>query len=268
MHADTTGAQVPGIQLGTSGPIATIALNRPDKHNALRSVEWVLETALTSIAREPALRLAVIRGAGDRAFSTGSDIADIAGRSPYDNYGAALRLQRVFHLLVGLRKPSIAMIRGYAIGGGLELALPCTFRVAAMDAALGIPEIRLATLAGAGGTQRVLQLLGHALAMRMLLLGEMLTADDAARGGLVDSVVPAAELGSAVGTITDRLLQQDSSAVAMILDCHRLSRESSMKGNMIGEAALFGLTTSTNAFKQAAEDFQSRREDATNSEQS
>lgn len=248
------------LSLESSDGVARLTLDRPEKHNSLSYDDWTaLSHLLTEVADDREVRVLVVRGAGDRAFSTGADLTELAERDPYSAYENALRLQRICGQIAQMRKPSVAMLRGYALGGGFELALCCTFRIASDQATVGLPEVTMGTLAGAGGTQRVTRLARTGVALRMLLLGDLLPAPEALEHGLVDRVVPDPELDAATDELASRLAAGDPRTTALILDAVRLVTEGQNQVGLAGEAALFGMTTSYDTFRERIADFRSRR---------
>ena len=175
--------------------VALITINRPQKLNALSAdVIGELDDAFGRLETDAAIRAAIVTGAGEKAFVAGADIGELAVLSPFEARAFALRGQRVFRRLETCGKPSVAAINGFALGGGLELAMACTVRFASENAKLGQPEVRLGIIPGYGGTQRLPRLVGRGRALEILLDGEPVTAADAARIGLVNAVVPQAEL--------------------------------------------------------------------------
>src|ERR1039458_9918493 len=175
--------------------IALLTDNRPEKLNAL-SGELIAELAdaFGRVAGEPAIRAAILTGAGEKAFVAGADIRELAALSPYAARAFALRGQAVFRQLETCGKPSVAAVNGFALGGGLELAMACTVRFASENAKLGQPEVKLGIIPGYGGTQRLPRLVGRGRAMELLLAGDPIPAAEAYRIGLVNAVLPQAEL--------------------------------------------------------------------------
>jgi enoyl-CoA hydratase len=183
------------LRIAKRPPVATVTLDRPKALNALSAATLVeLESAFDDLAADTAIRAVLLTGAGDRAFAAGADIRELAALAPEEGRVFALRGQGVFRRIETLGKPVIACIRGFALGGGCELAMACTFRIAAEDARLGQPEVKLGIIAGYGGTQRLPRLVGRGAALKLLLTGAIIDAREALRIGLVDEVVPAAEL--------------------------------------------------------------------------
>lgn len=183
------------LRLDLRPPLAIVTLDRPHVLNAINTATLdELDQVFHTIAADPSLRVILITGAGDRAFAAGADIREIAALQPELAEPFARRGQAVLRFLETCGKPSIACIHGFALGGGLELALACTLRIATENARLGMPEVKLGILAGYGGTQRLARLVGRAAALRILLTGELVGARDARRMGLVDEMVADAEL--------------------------------------------------------------------------
>src|SRR2546423_3231581 len=171
--------------------IALIRINRPTKLNALnRAVLEELESAFDRVATDANARAAIITGAGDKAFVAGADIQELAALTAIEAEALSRRGQTIFRRLETLRKPSVAALNGFALGGGLELAMCCTIRVAAPGAKLGQPEVKLGIIPGYGGTQRLPRIVGRGRALEMLLSGEPVDAAEAYRIGLVNYVTP------------------------------------------------------------------------------
>src|ERR1039457_1944438 len=175
--------------------IALLTVNRPEKRNALSGAVIVeLADAFGRVASEPGIRAAIVTGAGEKAFVAGADIGELVALSPYDARAFAERGQAVFRQLETCGKPSVAAVNGFALGGGLELAMACTVRFASENARLGQSEVKLGIIPGYGGTQRLPRLVGRGRALELLLSGEAIPAAEAYRIGLVNAVVPSAEL--------------------------------------------------------------------------
>jgi enoyl-CoA hydratase len=169
--------------------VAVLAINRPDKRNALSAtVRDELVQALDAMRTDDAVRVVIFTGIGDRAFVAGADIAEFASRSALEQR-AYMDGRRIFDEIAAYPKPTIAMVNGFAVGGGCELAMACDFRIAARSARFGQPEIRLGLIPGGGGTQRLPRLVGVGYALRMILTGDLIDAEEAWRTGLVDEIV-------------------------------------------------------------------------------
>jgi enoyl-CoA hydratase/carnithine racemase len=195
-----------GVELRQSDGVAQITLRRPDRLNALSSdVAAALQDAVAAVAGDDQVRAIVVAGEG-KAFCAGADIRELGGLDgPHGFSQFVRRLTDAFDALERCSKPSVAAIHGVAFGGGLELALACDLRVAAEGARLGVPEVKLGLLPGAGGTARLPRLLPKAVAKQLLLTGEPMSAEDAYRLGLVNSVVPEAEVVDAAGALAAQL---------------------------------------------------------------
>lgn len=182
------------LLLEVDARVATVTVNRPDKRNALNAtVRREIIAALDTLRPDDDVRVIVFTGAGDKAFIAGADIAEFAERSPLEQR-AVMEGRRVFDEIATYSKPTIAMINGFALGGGCELALACDIRIAARSARFGQPEIRLGIIPGGGATQRLPRLVGSGNALRLILSGELIGADEAQRIGLVDVLSDDAEL--------------------------------------------------------------------------
>jgi enoyl-CoA hydratase len=203
------------LDLTQSGDCAILTINRPEALNALSfDLLDLLATRLDEVEAGPA-RALVITGAGTKAFSAGADIDGLAGRRMVDELDGTLKGQRVFDRLSRLRQPSIAYVNGYALGGGCELALACTFRVAAPRARFGLPEVKLGLVPGYGGTQRLSRLIGTGRALDLMLSGDMVGAEDALAMGLVNRMIPEDE--GLDGALAYAARFTDKSLVAMSL---------------------------------------------------
>ena len=242
------------------GAVARVTINRPAVLNAMSSQTLdELENTLTALGRDESVRVVVITGAGEKAFVAGADINELAQQSPTSGRAHAIRGQQVFDLIEQLGKPTIAAINGYALGGGCEMAMACTLRIAADTARLGQPEINLGLIPGYGGSQRLPRLIGAGPALEMLLTGQPITAQDAYRLGLVNRVVPAADLGSEVRALANLLASKPPVAMRYIIEAvHRGLQMSSAEGLRF-EAALFGLVASTDDMREGTRAFLEKR---------
>ncbi len=195
------------VDLVIDGRIATVTINRPEKLNAIDpEMRKELQAAWRSVSSNPDLRAVIVIGAGDRAFCAGSDL----GATPAPDGGAAAETyghEGPDTLLSGLTAtiPVIAAIGGFALGGGLEIALGCDLRIASHDSQFGLPEVQVGSMPGAGGTQRLPRIVGPSLALHMMLTGERIDAERALAAGLVSEVVPRAELADRARAIADRI---------------------------------------------------------------
>jgi enoyl-CoA hydratase len=232
--------------------IAYIAINRPSVRNALNTATMrELKTAFEQAKTDNTVRVVILTGAGDKAFVAGADINELAKLSPVEGREYSLAGQAVFDYIESLGKPVIAAVNGYALGGGCELAMACTFRVASENAVFGQPEVKLGIIPGYGGTQRLPKLVGIGPAAQLLLTGEMIPAAEALRIGLVNQVVPQVELPSTVEGLAKKIIGNAPLAVKFCLDA--LGRGMQM------EATLFGLSCTTEDMKEGTKAFLEKR---------
>ena len=236
----------------TNSGIATITVNRPAVRNALNSATMrELRAAFEQAQADEAVRVIILTGSGDKAFIAGADINELAKLSPVEGRDYSLAGQAIFDFIENLGKPVIAAVNGYALGGGCELAMACTFRVASDNAVFGQPEVKLGIIPGYGGTQRLAKLVGRGQASQLLVTGEMLPAAEALRIGLVNQVVPQAELHVTVEAIAKKVIANAPLAVKFCLDA--LDRGMEM------EATLFGLCCTTDDMKEGTRAFLEKR---------
>lgn len=247
------------FDLGESG-IALVTVNRPDKLNALsRGVVEELDQAADRIAGDSAIRAAILTGAGEKAFVAGADINELSSLSAVEARAYALRGQQVFRKLETLGKPIVAAINGYALGGGLELAMACTVRFAAESAKLGQPEVKLGIIPGYGGTQRLPRLVGRGRALEMLLDGEPVTAAEAWRIGLVNAVVPRAELLNHGRAWLDKVLANGPLALGLVLEAVDVGFNTGLEEGLRFEAAAFGVSAATEDRREGTRAFLEKR---------
>ena len=223
------------------GPVATLTLNRPLALNALNSQLFDdLETAFETLASDRAIRVILLTGAGEKAFAAGADIKELTLTDSISGHVKARRGQAVMDLIANCGKPVIACINGFALGGGCELALACTLRLASESARLGQPEVKLGLIPGYGGTQRLPRLIGVAPALKLILTGEMIGADEALRLGLVDEVLPADQLMPRARALAALIAGTAPLAVAACLESVRRGSEASLENGLEIEAEIFG----------------------------
>src|SRR5579863_5630727 len=226
--------------------IALLTVNRPDKLNALsRAVVLELDDAFGRIAGEPAIRAAILTGAGEKAFVAGADINELAVLSALQARDYAAAGQQTFRRLETSYKPSVAAVNGFALGGGLELAMSCTVRFASENAKMGQPEVKLGILPGYGGTQRLPRLVGRGRALELLLAGDPIGAAEAHRIGLVNAVVPQAELLHYSRAWLAKVLANGPVAVGLVMEAVDVGLDSGLDAGLKFEAAAFGVSAST-----------------------
>ncbi|MDG2526727.1 enoyl-CoA hydratase-related protein [Stenotrophomonas sp. HITSZ_GD] len=245
------------------GAILTVTVNRPDKLNALdQDTLLALDAAFAEAAVADDVRVVVLTGAGPKAFVAGADIAQMTGLPALAGRDFGLVGQRLMRRIERMPKPVIAMINGYALGGGLELAMACHLRIAADTAKVGQPEINLGLIPGFGGTQRLLRLTGRAAALELCLLGEPIDAARAHQLGLVNRVVPAAELETATAQWAERLAASAPLALRAILDAVIVGGECGLDEGLEFESAQFGLMFASEDMREGTSAFLERRKPA------
>ena len=240
--------------------IRTIVVNRPDKLNALnRETLSELQQAFDQAASDEAVRVVVLTGAGAKAFVAGADIAQMSGLSPVQGRDFSRVGQALMRRIETLGKPVIAMVNGFALGGGMELAMACHLRVAGDNAKLGQPEINLGLIPGFGGTQRLLRLAGRSAALELCLLGQPVDAARALALNLVHRVVPAADLEVETMKLAAQLAGAAPQALRGILDAIMIGGEASLEIGLDYETQCFALAFSTEDMKEGTSAFLARR---------
>ena len=242
------------------GAVRTITIHRPERLNALDSATLdALQAAADAAADDPAVRVVVLTGAGPKAFVAGADIAEMSGLTPAQGRDFSLRGQRMMRRFETLPKPVIAMVNGFALGGGLELAMCCHLRIAADTAKVGQPEVSLGLIPGFGGTQRLLRLAGRAATLELCLTGVPVDAARALQLGIVNRVVPAAELEAETMKLANQLAEAAPLALRGILDCVNVGGDCAIDEGLQYEAAQFGLVFSTEDMREGTAAFLERR---------
>ena len=236
--------------------IATVTLNRPKVLHALNTQVFdELETVFTSLAQDSTIRAILLTGSGDRAFAAGADINELTQLDRTTGEKKSLRGQFVFSLIESCPKPVIALINGFALGGGCELALACHLRIASDKARLGQPEVKLGLIPGYGGSQRLSRLIGPPAALKLLLTGEIIDAPEALRIGLVDEVVPSDRLLARGQELAQFLAAQAPLAVAACLEAVRRGADLPLEQALNLEAQLFGQLCATDDKKEGTRAF-------------
>lgn len=248
------------LLIAREGPVALVTINRPQVLNALNSHTLdELRRAVLELQRDVSVRVVVITGAGEKAFVAGADIRELAAQQPTQGKEHAKRGQHVFDVIEHLGKPVIAAINGFALGGGCELAMACTLRMAADTARLGQPEITLGLLPGFAGTQRLARLVGKGIALEMLLTGRQIAADEALRIGLVNRVVPAGALLTEARALARELADRAPIAAQYIIEAVNRGLEMPFDQAQSFEASLFGLVASTADMREGTRAFLEKR---------
>jgi len=241
------------------GRVAILTINRPDKLNALNQQvrDEVLE-ALAEIETDDEVGVVVITGAGEKSFIAGADIAEFEGRSPFDQRHS-MRSPRIFDVMASFPKPVIAMINGFCLGGGCELALSCDLRVASEKARFGQPEINLGLIPGGGGTQRLPRLVGLGQALRLTMTGDMIPAEEAREIGLVEMVVPHQELRGKTLELAAKIASKSPLTLRITKEAVRASQRLAIEEGLLYERDLFCLAFSTEDKAEGVKAFLEKR---------
>jgi enoyl-CoA hydratase len=239
--------------------VAIITINRPEKRNALNiKTREEGAAALDELAQDDSVRVVIFTGAGDKAFIAGADIGEFAGRTAVTQRSVMLG-RSLFTAIDNFPKPVIAMINGYCLGGGNELAMACDLRVASETATFGQPEINLGIIPGGGGTQRLTRLVGEGKAMELILTGEMIDAKTAAALGLVNMVVPAADLEAKTMELANRIAEKSPIALRMAKEAVKLASRSNLDEGLRREIDLFALCFSSEDKDEGVNAFMEKR---------
>jgi enoyl-CoA hydratase/carnithine racemase len=258
-------SSVPALRLSNvvyekKSAIAYVTVNRPKVLNALNTPTWAdLRTAFEAARDDVAVRGVILTGAGDKAFIAGADIGELAHASAIDAEQSSRFGQEVLDFIENLGKPVIAAINGFALGGGCETAMACTIRIAVERAKFGQPEVKLGLIPGGGGTQRLPRLVGKGRALQLILSGEMISAQEAFRIGLVNEVVPVADLITRSETILNKIASNAPIAVRHSLEAVNKGMDTSQSEGFALEASYFGLCAGTEDKKEGTSAFLEKR---------
>jgi enoyl-CoA hydratase len=242
------------------GSIAYVTINRPKVLNALNTPTWSdLQAAFEAARADKSVQGVILTGAGDKAFIAGADISELSHLDAYGAEESSRFGQGVLDRIENLGKPVIAVINGFALGGGCETAMACTIRIAAEHAKFGQPEVKLGLLPGGGGTQRLPRLVGKGRALQLILTGETISAQEAYRIGLVNEVAPAAGLMDRAETILKQIMANAPIAVKFSLDAANKGLETSQSEGLALEASYFGICAATEDKKEGTSAFLEKR---------
>ncbi|MDQ3057600.1 MAG: enoyl-CoA hydratase-related protein [Pseudomonadota bacterium] len=248
------------LQIEDRGPIRFIRVNRPEKLNALNAATLdALHRGFDAASEDSSIRVVVLTGAGPKAFVAGADISEMSGLSAVEGRNFSLRGQRMMRRVEKMPKPVIAMVNGFAFGGGLELAMCCHLRIAADSAKMGQPEINLGLIPGFGGTQRLLRLAGRAATLELCLTGAPIDAARAMQLGIVNRVVPAAELETETMKLAEQLANAAPLALRGMIDCVNVGGACGIEEGLEYESAQFGLVFSTDDMREGTRAFLDKR---------
>ncbi|HEX4441065.1 MAG TPA: enoyl-CoA hydratase-related protein [Thermoanaerobaculia bacterium] len=248
------------VLVETADRVRTLTVNRPEKLNALNAgVMAGLDAAIEAARGDASVGVVIVTGAGEKAFISGADIGELSKLSPVEGRAHALRGQALLRKLETLGKPVIAAINGYALGGGCELALACTIRIASENARFGQPEVKLGILPGYGGSQRLPRIVGKGRAMQLCLTAEQIDAAEAYRIGLVNKVVPPGQALAAAREMAAAILANGPLACMFVLDAIGRGLEMPLEEGLFFEATLFGLCAATSDTKEGMTAFLEKR---------
>jgi enoyl-CoA hydratase len=243
-----------------AGGIATITVNRPDKLNALNEAVMAdIDAAFAHAQGDAACRVVILTGAGEKAFVAGADIAELAEQDVRGGKAKSLRGQAILARIENLGKPVVAMLNGFAFGGGLELALACHLRTMATETRIGLPEVGLSIIPGYGGTQRLPRIVGRGRALEMILGAQPVDAETALRFGLVNRVAPRAELRATTEALVAPMLKNGPLAMAMATEAVLRGTETSLEEGLRIECDLFGIVSSTADMREGLTAFLEKR---------
>ncbi len=251
------------VTVADHGAVRVITVNRPDKLNALNAATLdALHVAFDAADNDVGVRCVVLTGAGEKAFVAGADISEMSSLTPVQGRDFSLRGQRMMRRVEKLTKPVIAMVNGFALGGGLELAMCCHLRIASDKAKVGQPEVNLGLIPGFGGTQRLLRLAGRAATLELCLVGTPVDAARAHELGIVNRVVAAEDLLEETMKLANQLASSAPLALRGVLDCVNVGGECGIEEGLEYETAQFGLVFSTEDMREGTSAFLERRKPA------
>jgi enoyl-CoA hydratase len=248
------------LLLEKKNSIAYLTVNRPKVLNALNTATMdELRAAFIDVKNDSSVRVAILTGAGEKAFIAGADIGELSKHDAVSGKEYTHRGQSVLDLIENLGKPVIACINGFALGGGCEIAMACTMRLASENSKLGQPEVKLGIIPGYGGTQRLPRLVGKGIAMQLVLAGEMITAQEAHRIGLVNEVTAPAELIPRAEAIASKIIANAPLAVQYAMEAVNKGLEMTLQEGLYLEAVLFGVSCATEDKKEGTTAFLEKR---------
>src|SRR5262247_2438106 len=260
MSSPVTALTLKNVLYEKKGAIAYVTLNRPKALNALNQQTWEdLRAAFDDARDDAAVRGVILTGAGDKAFIAGADIGELANVTAVEAQKSSSYGQGVLDFIEDLGKPVVAAVNGFALGGGCETAMACTIRVASENAKFGQPEVKLGVIPGGGGTQRLPRLVGKGRALQLILSGEMIGAVEAYRIGLVNEVVPAANLIARAEAILGQIFANAPLAVRYSLEAVNRGLDTSQDEGQRLEASYFGLCAATDDKKEGTSAFLEKR---------
>src|SRR5246500_1027763 len=260
MSSPAPAVKLENILYEKKGPIAYVTLNRPKVLNALsQAVFSELKAAFEDARDDASVRSVILTGSGDKAFAAGADIAELSSYTAAQGEEATRRAQGVTELIENLGKPVIAAVNGFALGGGCELAMACTIRVASENAKFGQPEVKIGIMPGAGGTQRLPRLVGKGRALQLILSGETINAEEAYRIGLVNEIVAVDYLLVRAETILNQISLNAPLGVKFSIDAVNKGLDTGVSEGLLIEASLFGICAGSEDKKEGTSAFLAKR---------
>lgn len=260
MPSSSTETQFQNLKFETRNQIAYVTVSRPKVLNALNAdTIGELHAVFSLIKSDDNIRVAILTGDGEKAFIAGADINELSGLGPVDGKEFAHRGQAVLDLIENCGKPVIACVNGFALGGGCEIAMACTMRLASENAKFGQPEVKLGIIPGYGGTQRLPRLVGKGRAMQLVLSGEMISAQEAHRIGLVNDVAPLGELLSRAEALAGKIIANGPLACRYAIEAVNKGMEMTLQEGLFLEASLFGVSCATEDKAEGTKAFLEKR---------
>jgi enoyl-CoA hydratase/carnithine racemase len=260
MSSPASALKFENILYEKKGPIAYVTLNRPKVLNALSQAVFAeLKAAFEGARDDSSVSSVILTGSGDKAFAAGADIAEMSSYTAAQGEEATRRAQGVTELIENLGKPVIAAVNGFALGGGCELAMACTFRIASENAKFGQPEVKIGIMPGAGGTQRLPRLVGKGRALQLILSGEIINAQEAYRIGLVNEVVPSVNLMARAEAVLNQINANAPLGVKFSIDAVNKGQDGSVSEGLLIEASLFGVCVGSEDKKEGTSAFLEKR---------
>jgi enoyl-CoA hydratase/carnithine racemase len=260
MSTAVAGLTLENVLYEKRGAIAYVTLNRPKVLNALKQAVFAeLKSAFGDARNDASIRGVILTGSGDKAFAAGADIAEMSNYTGIEAGEATRRAQEVTEIIENLGKPVIAAVNGFALGGGCELSMACTIRLAVEGAKFGQPEVKIGIMPGAGGTQRLPRLVGKGRALQLILTGEVISAQEAYRIGLVNEIVPSSNLIPRAEAILNQIISNAPLGVKFSIEAVNKGLEASVSEGLLLEASLFAVCAGSEDKKEGTSAFLAKR---------
>jgi enoyl-CoA hydratase/carnithine racemase len=260
MSTPVAGLTLENVLYEKRGAIAYVTLNRPKVLNALKQAVFAeLKSAFEDARNDASIRGVILTGSGDKAFAAGADIAEMSNYTGIEAGEATRRAQEVTEIIENLGKPVIAAVNGFALGGGCELSMACTIRLAVEGAKFGQPEVKIGIMPGAGGTQRLPRLVGKGRALQLILTGEVISVQEAYRIGLVNEIVPSSNLIQRAEAILNQIISNAPLGVKFSIEAVNKGLEASVSEGLLLEASLFAVCAGSEDKKEGTSAFLAKR---------